>query len=251
MKKIAKLSVLLVAILIVFLTYNSFSDEKGKIKYIALGDSVAYGVNSYRAEEYGYPDYLSEYFKKNTGISLYTKEFSKSGYEIEDIVDEIDNNLSLEINDTTIYLKEALRESDVVTITVGANDYLKTLDLSNIADLILDVEETKKLADEIITKEKDLLELVKKYAKNKIVVTGYYNPLPYFKTRKEEIDEIVKYFNNQLEYLCDDLDIIYVDIFDIFDGNTEYLPNPLDIHPNTKGYEQIAKRIIEVLEVDK
>ena len=56
---------------------------------------------------------------------------------------------------------------------------------------------------------------------------------------------MVKYLNNSYKDICDELDIMYVDIFDIFDNNLDYLPNPLDIHPNTQAYNKIAEKIID------
>lgn len=64
---------------------------------------------------------------------------------------------------------------------------------------------------------------------------------------KNSIDELIKYSNNIYREMCEDLNIEYVDIFDEFDKNIDYLPNPLDIHPNIKGYEAIANKVIKVL----
>ena len=39
----------------------------------------------------------------------------------------------------------------------------------------------------------------------------------------------------------------YVDIYEIFKENPEYLPNPNDTHPNSSGYEVISSQIINIL----
>ena len=64
---------------------------------------------------------------------------------------------------------------------------------------------------------------------------------------KENIDEIVKYFNNQVEELAEEYEIKYVDLFDSLYYN-DYFSNPLDIHPNKLGYEVIAKEIYKKIE---
>ena len=58
MKKHLKLFVFLGALIAVFAIYKIFIQESNKIYYIALGDSVAEGMNSYGEIVYGYPDYF-------------------------------------------------------------------------------------------------------------------------------------------------------------------------------------------------
>ena len=244
MKKHIKLIVFILSLLIVFTIYKGFSKNNSKIIYIPLGDSIAEGMTPYHNIDYGYTDYIKDYLKKNNRLSYYTKKYTKSGYTIEDVENDINNNKVIVEDDKKLYLKEILRESDLVTVTVGANNFIKGLNLNNIASKILDMEGTKKEADNITNKLKDLLILIKKYAKNQIIVTGYFNPLPKLEMYKNEIDEIVKYYNNEVETICDELDITYVDIFEVL-KDKDSLPNPVDIHPSKKGYELISKEIIK------
>lgn len=248
MKKFTKLAVFFFAILAVFLTYKVFSKETNKLSYIALGDSVAAGRDSYGVEGYGYTDYIKDYLDDKGRLSFYTKAFTKSGYTTDDIIEEIEGNYTTKVDNKTIYLKEALRESDLVTLQIGANNFIHGVSLTNLEEKLNNIPELKKDADEIILEVEKVIVLVKKYAKEQIIVIGYYNPLPRFTTYKKEIDEVVKYFNNELEELCEEYNVDYVDIFDIFDNNEELLPNPFDIHPNVKGYETIANKLIKYIE---
>lgn len=231
----------------VFFIYKTFQGTQSKINYIALGDSVAEGLSPYGEVGYGYPDYISDYLRKNDKLNFYTKGFAKSGYTTEDIKNDIENNKKIEVDNHTINIKESLRESDLVTITIGANNFIKSLSLDNFTTKLDDIKKTKKEIDKIGKEVEDLLITVKKYAKGKIILIGYYNPLPRITTYKNTIDELIKYSNNIYREMCEDLNIEYVDIFDEFDKNIDYLPNPFDIHPNIKGYEAIANKIIKVL----
>ena len=248
MRKHIKLIVFCISLFIVFITYMSFASQNRKKNYIALGDSVAAGRNPYGVEEYGYTDYIKDYLEQNELLAFYTKEFAHSGFTTDDVIDEIEDNDTIEVDNRTIYLKEALRESNLVTISIGANNFLHTVSLDNLEEKLKDMVGTKKQADSIIGDIKVLLELIKKYAKEQIIVVGYYNPLPRFTSHKAEIDELVKYFDYKLQLLCEDLDIDYVDIFDIFDGEKDLIPNPFDIHPSKKGYQLIAEKIIKIIE---
>ena len=244
MKKHLKILVFITSIVIVFFIYKSFEHKQGKINYIALGDSVAEGMNPYGNVGYGYPDYISDYLKNNDQLSFYTKGFTKSGYTTENVKNDIENNKTITVDGSKISIKEALRESDLVTISIGANDFIKGLSLSNFSEKLENIKNSKKEIDQIGMKVRDLVTLIKGYAKNQIILVGYYNPLPRLTTIKTEIDELIKYSNNIYEDICDDLDIVCVNIFDIFDENEKLLPNPLDIHPNIEGYEKIADEII-------
>ena len=129
MKKHIKLVVFFLSLLIVFGTYKIFSKNMSKLKYIALGDSIAEGMNSYGVIDYGYSDYISDYLNKNNRLDFYTKKFSKSGYTTRDVINDIENNKSVTINNKKVYLKEILRESNLVTLTIGANNFIKSFSL--------------------------------------------------------------------------------------------------------------------------
>ena len=248
MKKYLKILVFVLALVIVFGTHKLFEKENKKLYYLALGDSLAEGMDPYYTIDYGYSDYVKDYLKDHDALKFYTKGFAKTAYRTKDLKGDIESNKSIEVDGKTIYIKEALRESDLVTLTIGANDFIRTLSLSNFQEKISDITKTKKEADKIAVKLRELIILIQQYAKNDIIVTGYYNPFPRLKDNKKSIDEIVKYFNHLIEEECNDLGVKYVDIFDLFDGNEVALPNPSNIHPSKYGYELIAKEIIKVLE---
>lgn len=245
MKKHIKLFVFIASMIIVFLIYKGFEHRQEKIYYIALGDSVAEGMNSYGNVGYGYPDYIKDYLEKNDRLDFYTKGFSKSGYTTEDVKDDIENNKTITVDGKKLSIKEALRESDLVTISIGANDFIKGLSFSNFSSKLESIKTSKKEIDKIGKDVENLIKIIQGYAKKDIILIGYYNPFPRLTTIKSEIDELIKYSNNVYEDICDDLDITCVNIFDIFDNNEKLLPNPLDIHPNIKGYEKIADEVIK------
>lgn len=248
MKKHLKLFVFLGALIAVFAIYKIFIPESNKIYYIALGDSVAEGMNSYGEIVYGYPDYIKDYLKEQERLTFYTKGFAKSGYTTENVKNDIDNNKTIEVNRKKINIRQALRESDLVTISIGANNFIKGLEITDVPSKLINLKESKKEIDAVGLEVKELLKQIKKYAKNQIILVSYYNPLPALKSVKSEIDELIKYANNLYEEICDELDITYVNIFDIFDGSDKYLPNPIDIHPTTQGYKEIAEAIIKEID---
>lgn len=243
---------IVLVLLIIFISICTFSiytnTHEEKVNYVALGDSLTAGRNPYGSDDYGYADYIKDYLNTKGKLNSY-KNYAVSGYLVSDVIDDINYNRAVEIEEATIGLKKALRESDLVTISVGANDLLKGVSLSNYADLFSDRVVAMNKIDNIIERVEDLLVLVKKYAKGDILVIGYYNPFPRLTKYKSRIDEIVIYADDKYIELCDELDIYYIKISDVLADNYEFLPNPIDIHPSKQGYEAISNRIIETIEL--
>lgn len=57
----------------------------------------------------------------------------------------------------------------------------------------------------------------------------------------------IELYNKQLKYLCDDNDVEFLELFNIFnDGNIEEYSNDC-VHPNDKGYDLLAQVIYQEL----
>lgn len=235
---------LFISVFTFFIYRNTYTEE---INYVALGDSVAAGRNPYGVEDYGYTDYVRDYLKKHNKLKNYVS-YAVSGYKSQDVIDDINHNKNIEVDGKVIGIKKALRESDLVTISIGANDFLNGMSLSSISSILSDDSFAIKQIDNTITKIEQLLKVVKQYAKGDIVVVGYYNPLPNLTKYKSQINEIVDYADVKYEKLCQNEGIHYVEISSIMSTNSEYLPNPLDIHPSKQGYKVISNEVIKTLE---
>lgn len=230
-------------ILVTFLTYLFFHDTK--IQYVVLGDSLAAGQTPFGEKSgYGYSDYIKDYLEENNRLKSYIKEYAKSGYTTEDILEDLADNKKVYLEGHETNLRKALRESDLVTLSVGANDFMKDirlddLDLSN-TDLYI------QKVDAIMQSFHETLKEIRKYAKNKLVVVGYYNPFPLlFRTSEKEVDTLFRYIDNSFDAVCSLYDADYVSVYQLFKNHWEFLPNPFDIHPNLKGYEGIANLVID------
>jgi len=234
MKKYIKYIVMLLIVASIFLIYCLFKNDK--INYIALGDSLAEGMNPYGEVGYSYTDYFADYLKDNNNLSYYTKKYTKTGYTTSDLISVLtQNNL----------LKKDLRESDLVTVSIGANDFLKSF---NIKDL--KVNNILKLKDNVIKILPNLdncIKEIKKYAKEDVIIIGYYNPIPFlFNISGKDLDTLFAYIDDEYKKIADKYECKYISLYQLFKNNSNFLPNPADIHPNLAGYEAIAKEIIKV-----
>lgn len=244
-KKMIILVVLTILIMIssFFIYDNSYEEE---FNYVALGDSVASGRNPYGTDGYGYVDYVRDYLKRKDKLSGYVS-YATAGYSIDDVINDINYNKTITIDNINIGIKKALRESDLVTISIGANDFLANANLSSLSNLFSNRNATKNKIDDIVEEFSLLLGLIKQYAKNDILVIGYYNPFPRMEKYREDIDEIVDYADEEYKKLCNKMGVYYVDVSSVIATNDNYLPNPLDIHVSIQGYEAISKEVIKLL----
>lgn len=234
MKKYIKYIVFLLIVVAIFAIYHLFKNDK--INYIALGDSLAEGMNPYGEVGYSYTDYFADYLNENNKLAHYTKKYTKSGYKTDDIINNLANNN---------LLKKDLRQSNLVTVSIGANDFLGSINIKK-----LDINDIMKLKSNIILIMPNIdncIKEIRKYAKEDIIIIGYYNPIPFlFNTNGDELDELFAYIDSEYQKIANTYNCKYISLYQLFKKNSNYLPNPADIHPNLDGYKAISKKIISL-----
>ena len=241
-----KLLLISSVILVVFLIYLTTIDKK--VYYLALGDSIAVGLNSYNIVDYGYTDYIKDYLEDKNILERYVNQYAKSGYRITDVYRDIEDNKKVNLGNKEITLKNALIKADLVTLSIGANDFLANFDFGNFVGQ-MNTNQTYEYIDEISSDLDKLLKTIRSYCKEDIILIGYYNPLPRLTNGYEDLmDSIFSYSDEKYETVCDKYDITYISVYDLFKGNTDYLPNPLNIHPSKEGYEAISELVIKEID---
>jgi len=235
--KIKKLVVMILVVAFVFFIYFFLKDNK--LNYVALGDSIACGITPYGEDGYSYTDYIKEYLESNEKLNSYVN-YAVSGYKTDNIIDDISKNK--EIDNSNI--RESLRESDLVTISIGANNLISKIDYRNLD--LSNIDSYLKTIDGVMVDIDNTLKEVRNYAKNDIIVIGYYNPFPMlYNTNKEQVDMVFNYLDKRYKDVCENQDIKYLSVYSLFRNNSDFLPNPFDIHPNIDGYKGIGKLIVD------
>jgi len=248
MKKLKKFIVLLIILILVFIIYVLNIDKK--IYYVALGDSLAAGQNPYNQIGYGYSDYVSNYLQENELLQHYTKDFAESGYRITDIERDINENAKVTINGEEQGIKEVLRKADLLTLSIGANDIFYKLGITNVSNIDLnEITNLNSYINETLNDLDKLVTNIQKYFKKDMVLVGYYNPLSAISSEYcRELEPLFTQINSGMKKISQKHNIYYVEIYEIFKENPEYLPNPNDIHPSNNGYQVIASSIIDIIE---
>ncbi len=237
MKKI--LCLLIISILVYTIYYFNHTD---KITYVSIGDSLSVGIDSNGNTNYGYSNYLSNYLKDKDLLKSYNNYFSTSGTRIVDLENKLETNWTIKKDGKSLSLKKCLREADLVTLSVGMDDILTELTLSTVSVENLSNKEITTIVDKTVEELDALFKELRKYAKEDIIFIGYYNPL---EEESLTTERLYTYLITKTKALCKTYDIEYLDIYNLFKRNKNYIDNPTNIYPTTEAYQMIATKIIE------
>lgn len=225
-----------IVILSVFLIYLTLLDKS--ISYLAIGDFLTVGVTADKSNNYSFTDYVYEYLEEKNVVDEYIKDFADNTYRTTDLIRNIKDNKQIEIDGKVRTLKNALIKADLVTISVGTNDVIAVMSSENSNSNFYDY------LDSILVDMEELFRLLRQYCKEDIIVIGYYNP--YFGNKK--YDSAFSYMNTKVNYLSQKYNIKYVDIYDLYASNLDFLPVINDIHPSSKGYSSIFDMVRPILD---
>lgn len=228
MKKILGVLVVVLSILLIYLGFRDTS-----VYYLTLGDGLSYGTTPYGGVDYGYSDYIKDYLKEKNKLEIFVNEFSKEDYRTTDLTRDIKDNVETEIDGKNKTIQNALIKADLITLSIGNSELLKNLELSTdfgLNDLV-------KRFDSYVNDLDELLSLIRRYSKETIVLTGYYNP-----TSNEKLNALFNNLNRNVSNLCNKYNVIFI----IPDENfNNYIINKNNIYPSKEGYKNLSEKIIE------
>ncbi len=231
-KKHLKLIIFLLVCLAIFTIYKN--NNKNNWNYTALGDSFVIGVDSYGRVDYGYSDYIKDELKNKDKLNKYIKSFSEKDLSIESLNDALLFNKRITLNNKTFNIRETLRESKLVTLSIGLNDLLYKLSITT--------EKTdyklNQIIEEVSTSFNILIKEIRKYYPYDIYVIGYYNINPKDEYLKNAIQKLNNLYQNNK-------DIIFISTYELFENNSKYQSNPNSIYPNQSGYKAVANKVID------
>lgn len=230
MKKYIKLLVLILTCISIYLIYENKNENK--ISYISLGDGFAAGINSFSDKNYGYSNYISDNLKeegilKNSYLNFTSKDIT---------INDLKNMVLLNYHDQEQNnIKQVLRETQLLTISVGINDLIYKINSEN----IVTNHQKEKILTEIVDKLDLTIQEIRKYYKDNIYLVGYYNFYPQNSVERKLLDEL----NNRYKEYSNKNNIIFVDNNNMEDLLFTYLDNPNNFYPNVYGYRKMANNI--------
>lgn len=216
-------------------------DDDTTIHYVALGDSLAKGMDSYGDPntDKGYPYYIKQSLEENRYEVDY-KNFGVNGYTTSDVLEDLQ---------TRDEIVEKLAEANVITISAGANDLLgaigeiSEIDFSDEEELIALGKRVEEAIQSVGDNTAGIMSLIHNInPEAHIYVMGYYNAMPYLdQPLQEQLVPMLDGLNDAIEKVSNVFEATFIPTFEIFEGNyEEFLPNPHNIHPNEAGYRALA-----------
>lgn len=222
------------------------------IRYVALGDSIAYGYGLEDREEQSYVSLIRKYLEKKYDYVVETN-FGSNGMRSEDLLEILTNP------EHEYYRKyrASLKYADVVTLSIGSNDLLHLVKLDlNMEELI---ENGKQMFDEACQGFEEnfpkIIEEIRRLNPDvKIYADNIYNPAKGLTAFGDVYDVAERYISRMNECFYDSEDYQLVDIKAGFDKsknsmiNVSWKGREIDPHPSVEGHRKIAEMVIKAME---
>ncbi|MFF2175954.1 GDSL-type esterase/lipase family protein [Lysinibacillus sp. NPDC058147] len=195
------------------------------LRYLAIGDSLTVGIGVPFMDP-GYVEYyrcLSQQILKNR-ISY--QKFARSGATTEDVI----NMLNAPI------VMEAVKCANIITITAGGDDLINAA-----KDFLINKNEeiiarAIKQSGKNISKILDKIHHLDKQDRYILRLQNLYNPFSDIPIA----DEGIRAFNSLIKSFGREMNVKVADIYSVFKGNEKAFISSGGVHPNSRGYYQMA-----------
>ncbi|MDZ5472440.1 SGNH/GDSL hydrolase family protein [Bacillus sp. 31A1R] len=212
-------------------TFAFFSNGK---KIVAIGDSLTQGVGD-ETDSGGYVGILNHTFEDNN-LDISIQNFGKRGNRTDQLLKRLE----------TEEVASAVKDADIMLITIGANDIMKVI-RSNYTNLKIEPfqEEKKKYVVRLTAIFNKINELNPDI---QVYLIGFYNPFERYFGDIEQLDMILNDWNEAGELVTEEYENInYIPTKDLFSHSSINLLADDNFHPNTIGYKLMAQRVLEYL----
>lgn len=225
-------------------------DESKSLYYVALGDSLAAGMNENGEIGFGYADLLAKNYQNQKSEVIFNKGFSYPGFTTVDVLKGIEENVTKPIYDLngvsqkTVAIQDAIQQADLITLSVGANDILKSVNRSESGEFSFDTAGVIKSIQDVSVNYKKIFDSIYKINPEvDMIVMGLYNPFPYIEDPavQKQLSMLVTTLNNSMKSIVENNGGIFTEVAaQIATDAKMYLPNPKNIHLSEAGYQVVA-----------
>lgn len=246
--------VLVLQLVLPFTDKVQAEDESKLLNYVALGDSLAAGMNEKGEIGLGYADLLAKNYQDKKSQIIFNKGFAYPGYTTADVLKDIEENVTKPIYDLngvskkSLSIQEAIDQADLITLSVGANDILKNVKRSESGEFSFDTAGIIKSIQDVAANYKKIFDSIYKINPEvDMIVMGLYNPFPYIEDPaiQKQLNMLVTTLNNSMKSIVENNGGLFSEVAAQIatDANT-YLPNPKNIHLSGAGYQVVADEMM-------
>lgn len=211
-------------------------NHKENYTYLSIGDELAKGHTPFNTYGKSYTDYIYEYLNNHKDNVILNKKYIKEDMRINDLINLLK---SLEKDSLT----QDIKKSDIITISIGSEEIFNKLK-TNYQIYEKNPNLFIEFIDNLYNEYTLLITEIRKITNKPIYLIGFYSPIP----NNDFISSTFNYINLKFKTLENTYKINYINIYDGFKNNIEYLPNTSHTYPSLEGYNFIAEEIIKKIE---
>ncbi|MCM3744767.1 GDSL-type esterase/lipase family protein [Sporosarcina luteola] len=222
--------------------------------YLALGDSLAAGMNHSGKIGDGYADYLADTLEETGLLNSFNKMFAMPGYTTKDVLKDIEENAAREVDGKSIRLHDAIANAGLITISAGANDVLAHMKIDSKTFAVTYDEQALQM--EIKQVGMNLMKIITEIhtinPDAQVYVMGYYNPYPHLPAEIQPLlVQVLSSMNKAIETAAQLPNVDWVETADVVAQDFKLnLPNPQNIHLSPDGYQAVAELFWNKVQAD-
>lgn len=247
-----KIFIVLLLVLQLALPVSARGNSSQPADYLAIGDSLAAGMNEVGGISHGYADFLAQTILEAELLASYNKGFAYPGYTTEQVLNELKSDVIKPIYNLKGLqaeqksLRSAVQEAEIITISVGANDVLKYLTIDEKGTPKIDLVGVQAGIKSIAANYDEILKELKQLNKHvEIFVMGYYNPYPNLNGYQTELSYLVSAIDKTVQQVAQSNGSHFIPVADVVASDyRKYLPNPKNVHLSEAGYEAVSEKFI-------
>ncbi|TMN22070.1 SGNH/GDSL hydrolase family protein [Lentibacillus cibarius] len=200
----------------------------------AIGDSLTQGVGD-DVVEGGYVGILDNKINQNQQLVTFDN-YGKRGNRSDQLLKRLDKS----------EIQQSLEKADMILITIGANDIMQVLK-QNFTNLKMNDFNQPQQAYE--SRLKRIFKTIKDLNDDAaIYLIGFYNPFGRYFQDIKELDTIVSNWNNTGKTVTAQFDRTnFIPVADLFNTTDVDLFAEDHFHPNHRGYQLFARRVLNYI----
>ncbi|WP_047152253.1 SGNH/GDSL hydrolase family protein [Aneurinibacillus tyrosinisolvens] len=209
---------------------------KKDLKIAAVGDSLTEGVGDTTGKG-GYVGIIKNTLEKNKNhIHVEVDNFGKRGSRTDQLLQRLGQQ----------EVASSIKGADVILITIGANDVMKVV-RSNFSHLTYK-EFVSEQAHYRMRLEQIVRSLKAKNPSANIYLIGIYNPFDTYFADIKEMDQIIADWNHIGGSVVSSYPhATFIPVADLFHNAKESLLYEDNFHPNKRGYQLMAERVLQYI----
>lgn len=234
---------------------NSGDNVSSTIRYVALGDSIAYGYGLDDREQESYTAQICKYLEKYYD-SVVHANFGQNGIRSDELLDVLTNPKNEKHNTYCA----TIRYADIVTLSIGSNDllHLIELDFDMQENIRRDIPKFRKACKDFAVNFPKIIQVIRDLNPHaQIYANNIYNPAKgldslsgVYRVAEEYIDLLNKAFVFSQDYHL-------IDVKEAFDKQDESMINvavkgrQIDPHPSKEGHTLIAQMVTKEMSINQ